>query len=249
MTRRLTASARFGLLIGAAIVLIPAGIRADEAKELPVQEVERIVRDYLMREPEVIYQALQELQQRQAAAAAERQRLAVLENRDALLNDANDPVAGDLQAEVTMVEFFDYRCTYCRRVVDSIQSLLEDETEVRIVFKDLPVLGEDSVRAARAALASRRQNGYLPFHFALMQANDLSEAGILKIAGNLGLDTGKLARDMNGPEIDQAIEANYALAERLGIEGTPAFVIGDQLVPGAIDEARMRSLIEAARSS
>jgi protein-disulfide isomerase len=227
---------------------IPA-IAADDAAELPAAEIEKIVRDYLMREPEVIYEALQELQRRQAEQQAERQRLALLESRDELVADPATPVAGNPDGDVTLVEFFDYRCGYCRRVVSSVQALLDQDDGLRVVFKELPVLGEDSVRAARAALASQKQDAYMPFHFALMRADDLSEQGIMKIADRLGMDTERLRADMAAPEVDQAIEANYQLANLLGIEGTPAFVIGDELVPGAIDRTRMEALIRDARSS
>lgn len=223
----------------------------DPAAGLTTERIEAIVRDYLLREPEVIYQALQELQRRQTAAATERQRQAIIENRAALLHDPATPVAGDPDGDVTLVEFFDYRCMYCRRVVSSVRALIEDDSDLRVVFKELPVLGEDSVRAARAALAAQRQDpdSYVPFHFALMQAEDLSEGAILELAEDFGLDSEELARRMYSDEIESMIEANYALANELGIEGTPAFVIGDKLIPGAVDQARLRELIEEARAS
>jgi protein-disulfide isomerase len=146
------------------------------------------------------------------------------------------------------VEFFDYRCTYCRRVVDAMQALLQNETGLKIVFTDLRGLGEDAVRAAGAALASRKQERYLPFHFALMQAKDLSHAGIMAVASNVGLDAERLAEDMQDPAIQRVIDANYALADELGIEGTPAFVIGDQLIPGAVGEAQLKQLIDQQRA-
>jgi len=216
--------------------------------QLSVEEVEQIVREYLLREPEIIYQALEELQRREQVAAAERQRQAVIAHREQLLNDPASPVAGNPEGDVTLVEFFDYRCQFCRRVVSSMRALLEEDDDLRIVFKELPVLGEDSVRAARAALASRRQDGYVPFHFALMQANHFSEAAILELAASLGLDARQLARDMHAPEIQRAIEDNYQLASRLGVEGTPAFVIGDRLIPGAVGKDRLEELIEEARA-
>lgn len=223
----------------------------DPAAGLTVEEIETIVRDYLLREPEVVYEALQELQRRQTAAAAEQQRRAIVDNRETLLHDPASPVAGDPDGDVTLVEFFDYRCMYCRRVVSSMQALLEDDDELRVVFKELPVLGEDSVRAARAALAAREQDRerYLPFHFALMQADDLSEAAIVDLAAELGLDAARLREDMYSGEVQSMIEANYALADELGIEGTPAFVIGDQLVPGAVDQGRLQELIAETRAS
>jgi protein-disulfide isomerase len=219
-----------------------------EAAELPVEQIEKIVREYLLREPEVIYQALEELQRRQAEAAAARQLAAIAANEGKLLNDPTSPVGGNPDGDVTLVEFFDYRCAYCRRVVSSMRALLDEDRGLRVVFKELPVLGPDSVRAARAALASRKQARYVAFHFALMTSDDLSLAGIRAAARAVGLDPDRLEADMAAPEVLAAIEANYALANELGIEGTPAFVIGDQLIPGAVDKVRLEQLIAQARS-
>jgi protein-disulfide isomerase len=195
-----------------------------------------------------VYEALQELQRRQTAAAAARQREAIAANQDALLSAGHDAVGGNLDGDVTLVEFFDYRCAYCRRVVSSMRALLDEDRDLRVVFKELPVLGPDSVRAARAALASKKQDGYVPFHFALMAADDLSIAGIRAAAEAVGLDPDRLEADMAAPDVSEAIEANYALADELGIEGTPAFVIGDQLIPGAVEKGRLEELIRSARS-
>jgi protein-disulfide isomerase len=232
------------------VLAASASARAEEAKavELPVEQIEKIVREYLLREPEVVYQALEELQRRQAEATAARQRAAIAENQDELMDDPASPVGGNPDGDVTLVEFFDYRCAYCRRVVSSVRALLDEDHALRMVFKELPVLGPDSVRAARAALASRRQDRYVPFHFALMTADDLSLEGIRAIAGSVGLDPDQLEADMAAPEVMAAIEANYALANELGIEGTPAFVIGDQLIPGAVDKARLQQLLDQARA-
>jgi protein-disulfide isomerase len=233
------------------IVLVasaPAGAEQAKAVDLPVEQIEKIVREYLLREPEVVYDALEELQRRQAEAAAVRQRAAIAQNQGELMNDHASPVGGNPDGDVTLVEFFDYRCAYCRRVVSSMRALLDEDRGLRVVFKELPVLGPDSVRAARAALASRNQDGYVPFHFALMTADDLSLAGIRAAAETVGLDPDQLEADMAAPEVMATIEANYALANELGIEGTPAFVIGEQLIPGAVDKARLEQLIDEARS-
>jgi protein-disulfide isomerase len=231
-----------GVMLGMA-----AAAQADEPK-LPAAEVEKIVRDYLLREPEVVYEALQELQRRQTAAAEARQREAIAANQSELLEAAHDPVGGNPDGDVTLVEFFDYRCAYCRRVVSSMQALLDEDRDLRVVFKELPVLGPDSVRAARAALASRKQDGYVPFHFVLMAADDLSMAGIRAAAAEVGLDPDRLETDMSAPDVLAAIEANYALANELGIEGTPAFVIGERLIPGAVEKGRLEALIREARA-
>ena len=224
---------------------------ASKAIDLPVEQVEQIVRDYLMREPQVIYQALEELQRRQTEEQAKRNKEMLLSRQDDLVNDPATPIAGNPSGEVTLVEFFDYRCGYCRRVLSSMQALMEEDKDLRIAFKELPVLGEDSTRAARAALASRMQNEdlYLDFHLALMTARDLSSDGIGKVAEQVGLDPDQLASDMDSNEVTQAIEANYELASALGIEGTPAFVIGENLVPGAVDKERLAELIAEARTA
>jgi protein-disulfide isomerase len=214
--------------------------RAEEPDDLTVEQIERIVREYLLREPQVIYDALQ--------AEAARQQAAIADNQSELLDDPTSPVGGNPEGDVTLVEFFDYRCAYCRRVVASMRALLDEDQDLRVVFKELPVLGPDSERAARAALASRRQGGYVPFHFALMAAEDLSLPGIRAAAEAVGLDADRLEADMMAPEVNAAIQANYALANELGIEGTPAFVIGSQLIPGAVDKARLEQLIRDARA-
>jgi protein-disulfide isomerase len=236
----------YGALMVAATALAPPAM-AEEPEGRSKEEIEAIVRDYLMREPEVIFEALQVLQEKRAVAEAERQKEAIVANRDQIYEDAQTPTLGAESPEVTLVEFFDYRCTYCRLVVTAIRSLLDDEPGLRVAFKELPVLGPDSVVAAKAALASEAQGGYRDLHFALMDAEDLSKESILDIAEGVGLDPDRLARDMESPEIQQEIERNYALANELGIEGTPAFVVGDELIPGAVDQARLKELIENAR--
>jgi protein-disulfide isomerase len=239
--------------VGMTLALI-GGAKADEpadAAGLPVEQIEKIVHDYLMRQPEVVYQALEELQKRQAAAETERQQAAIAANRDELINDSADPIAGNPEGDVTVVEFFDYQCTYCRHVVNSVRELLGEDKQLKVVFKEFPILGEASLVAARAALAASQQGQelYLPFHLALMGSRDLSLDGIMQIADQVGLDTERLARDMQAPAIDQQLQANHALAQRLGIEGTPAFVIGGDLIPGALDKSRLVSLVEEARTS
>ena len=245
--------ARMAGLASALTALTTQAGFAEDAKtvsDLPVEQVEEIVRDYLMREPEIIYQALEELQRRQTAEKAEQQKQMLTSRRDDIENDPATPVAGNPEGDVALVEFFDYRCGYCRRVLSSMQALMEEDDQLKVVFKELPVLGEDSVRAARAALASHQQDEslYLDFHLALMSAEDLSAQGIRTIAADIGLDPDQLETDMESDEVSKAIDDNYQLASALGIEGTPAFVIGDNLVPGAVDKDRLAALIEEART-
>ncbi len=236
-----------------AALLVATGAAAEDqatgtAIELPADQVEAIVRDYLLREPEIIYQALQELQRREAAAEAERRKAALTGRQDDLFHSAASPVGGNPEGDVTLVEFFDYRCGYCRRVVGSVRALVEQDEELRVVFKEFPILGEDSVRASRAALAAERQGLYMPLHFALMATDDLSMDGIMAAAAGVGLDTAQLALAMESPEVQAEIEATFALARDLGIEGTPAFVIDDELIPGAVSLERLAALIDEART-
>ncbi len=249
--RQWSRTAGLALVIAALATQQGLADEASQAADLPVEQVEEIVRDYLMREPEIIYQALEELQRRQAAQQAEQQKLALAERKDELVNDPATPVAGNPDGDVALVEFFDYRCGYCRRVLSSMQALMDEDDQLKVVFKELPVLGDDSVRAARAALASQMQDEtlYLRFHLALMTADDLSADGIRGIAANIGLDPDQLEQDMKSDEVAAAIDANYQLASALGIEGTPAFVIGETLVPGAVDKQRLAALIAEARSA
>jgi protein-disulfide isomerase len=192
------------LAVAAAIGMTAAlagAAAAEDAKAdagLSVEQIEQIVRDYLMREPEVVYQALEELQRRQAAAETERRQTAIVDNREQLINDAGDPVAGNPDGDVTVVEFFDYQCTYCRQVVKSVRELLDDDQELKVVFKEFPILGEASVVAARASLAAREQGQehYLPVHLALMGSRDLSLGAIMKLAAQVGLDTERPAAEM-----------------------------------------------------
>jgi protein-disulfide isomerase len=216
--------------------------------ELPADQVEAIVRDYLLREPQIIYEALQELQRRDTAAEAERRQAVLTARKDDLFHSAASPVAGNPEGDITLVEFFDYRCGYCRRVVGAVRALVDQDEGLRVVFKEFPILGEDSVRAARAALAAERQGLYMPMHFALMAADDLSMNGIMAAAASVGLDTTRLAADMESPEVQAEIAANYALARDLGIEGTPAFVVDDQLIPGAVSQEHLAAVIDEART-
>ncbi|HZC13836.1 MAG TPA: DsbA family protein, partial [Thermoleophilaceae bacterium] len=196
--RRRCRAALIGLILVASAALAGGSARADEAAER--ERIEGVVRGLLMREPEIVYRALQELQLKREAEEAERVRREIAARQDQLLHDADSPVAGDPEGTATLVEFFDYRCGYCRRMIPTIRALLEEDDELRLVFKELPVLGPESIVASRAALASRRQGLYTPFHFALMEAEDLSEDAIMRIAADVGLDVGRLREDMASPE-------------------------------------------------
>jgi protein-disulfide isomerase len=223
--------------------------RAQDHAPLTRPDVERIVHDYLLQNPEVIYQAVQELQRRHDAEEAKRQQVAVDQHKDQIFANSADPVGGNPKGDVTLVEFFDYHCGYCRGMAPQLRALLGQDPKIRFVFKDIPILSPESAVAAKAALAAARQGPgkYQEFHFALMQSKELTREAILDTAGKVGLDTKRLAQDMDDPAIAAKIDQNLKLAEELGINGTPAFVIGDQLIPGATEPARLAELIAQQR--
>lgn len=246
MIARLLCCLAASLLIA---VTAPGIARADEAMTPAQREsVERIIHDYLLKHPEVVIQALQSAEDRDRIDAEERSRQAVATRRQELQGDASSPVAGNPKGDVTIVEFFDYRCPYCKQVEPAITALLREDGRIRLVYKEFPVLGPDSVYASRAALAARKQGKYAKFHDAMMAAKGtLDNAVVLQLAAGAGLDVDKLKADMGSPEVEAVLKQNYALAQSLEIRGTPAFVIGDEMVPGAIDIATLRQKIAAAR--
>jgi len=222
---------------------LPGGFSADQTKG-----IERIVREYLLANPEVLIEALREYQQRQKLAAEQSSEQVISQRHGELTQDPATPVIGNPDGDVVVVEFFDYRCPYCKAVAPMIKEEVASDGNVRLVMKEIPILGPKSVQAARAALAAAKQGKYDAFHFALMtRPGDMSDAHIDTVAGLVGLDIPRLRRDMESQEIEDALSRNLALAEAIGIRGTPAFIIGKTLVPGAIDAETFRQLIAETR--
>jgi protein-disulfide isomerase len=229
----------------AALSAVPA--RA-QAPGVPREVIEQVIREYLLRHPEVIVESLRRAQQREREVARAEARAAVLAHRQALSHDPGSPVGGNPAGDVTVVEFFDYRCPHCRRMVPVIKTLLAEDPGVRLVYKELPILGEESVLAARAALAARGQGKYVEAHDRLMaETGPLTRAAVLATLAAIGLDGERLRADMDAPELATLIGRELALAQALGIDGTPAFVIGSELVVGAVDLGTLRDLIGRAR--
>ena len=236
----------FALVLG--IVASTLGARpvvgADEPK-LTQQEIEKIVHDYLLREPEVLAEALRSLQQRQSSAAAQRAKQAIRDHQQALLSDQGSPVEGNAQGKVTIVEFFDYRCVHCRRVASTIDNLMRSNASVRVIYKNFPVLGEPSVLAARAAVAAQQQGGWPKLHRAMLAyEGDFTTDTLLALGTSVGLDSGKLKTDMMSPATDKALQANLTLAAALGVDVTPTFVIGERVIRGALSAEAFQALVD-----
>lgn len=234
------------LLLGivAALLAVGAAVAADEPK-LTQQEIEKIVHDYLLREPEVLAEALRRLQQRQSAAVAQKAKQAIRDNQQALLSDQTSPIEGNAQGKVTIVEFFDYRCVHCRRVASTLENLVRSNTSVRVVYKNFPVLGEPSVLAARAAVAAQQQGGWPKLHRAMLAyEGDFTTDSLAALGASVGLDAAKLKTDMVSPATDKALQANLALAAALGLDATPSFVIGDRVIRGAPSAETLQAIVD-----
>ena len=233
---------------GAATILAAAAVPPASA-EMDRAEVEKIVREYLLANPEILNEMIAELQAREQTSAAEKAKTGIAENKDALFHDGYSYVAGNPNGDVTLVEFFDYRCGYCRKVRPELVALMEQDGGVRLILKEFPILSPTSHEAAKAAIASMNQGGelYWKFHQAMLAADGLDSPTIYDIAADVGLDVERLKKDMEDPSVEQKIAQNHELAEKLGVDGTPAFIIGDKLYPGALGVDEMKELVAAQR--
>lgn len=210
-------------------------------------DIEKIVREYILQHPEVLMESVQAHRDRERAEAQRRSNDAVGTKRPELFDDATSPVIGQADAEIAIVQFFDYKCGYCRRVSPTLSKLLEEHKNVRVIFKELPILGAESHMASRAALAAAKQGAYLAFHRELMSLNGpITPAAIEDTARKLGLDVARLQADMSSKEVEAVLAQNQRLATAIGVQSTPSFVIGNELIAGAIDLAGFEELISRA---
>ncbi len=231
------------------LAIAPAGsLGAAEISPEQRKAIEAIIHDYLMQNPDVLIDALREAEAKANSEADVKAAQVLRDRRHEVFDDPATPVGGNPQGDVTVVEFFDYRCPYCKQVHPAIQKLLDQDRKLRFVYKEFPVLGEQSDIAAHAALAARLQGRYEAFHNAMMAAKgQITEDQVYRIAGSIGLDVDRLKRDMTDPEIERALSANKSLAKALDLRGTPGFVIGDHIVPGAIDLDALKTMVADAR--
>ncbi|MBL8834374.1 MAG: DsbA family protein [Rhodospirillales bacterium] len=233
----------------AAALLAPAAVAQEAFSPAEREEIRRVLIETLRQRPELVLEALEAIEAKREAQARARSAESVRERRRDLYDDAEAPVAGNPRGNLAIVEFFDYRCPYCKQMHAPMKALLAGDPELRVIRKDLPILGPASLIASHAALAARVQGKYPAFHDALMEfRGQLDEAAVFRIAGDLKLDVARLRRDMESPAVVTLLQRNVALAQALAISGTPAFVIGDALVPGAIDAETMKRLVAEARA-
>ncbi len=212
------------------------------------KEMESIIKDYLLSHPELLQDMSQLLEQKQKLAEEEVRKGGLVQSSDRIFRDKADFVAGNPKGKVTMVEFFDYNCGWCKKGFPEVLSLLNSDKDLRFVLKEFPIFGEDSEYAARAALASERQGKYWALHIAMFShEGKITKASVDEIAAALGLDMKKLKKDMNDPAIAQTLADNRDLAQSLAINGTPAFIIDDKLVPGYLPKDELAAAIDDVR--
>jgi protein-disulfide isomerase len=221
----------------------------DAGKPLVANEaLQQAIHDYILAHPEVLIQSLRIAKEREENRVGEQNKALVMSLKNDLVDDPNAPVRGNPSGDVTLVEFFDYRCPYCRQVEPFLQALIKNDQGLRVVVKELPILGPASVYAARVALAAHKQGKYEQFHDAVMSKRSNSdEATLLKLAEEAGLALDRVKTDMNSPEVDAEIKRTTEIAKALGLSGTPAFVVGTELIPGATDLETLQALLDEAR--
>jgi len=228
----------------------PQAASAESFSDSQRSDIETIVRNYLVSHPEVLEEAMAELQKRQTAAETAKHEASISKNADTIFNSPRGVVLGNKDGDVTFVEFFDYNCGYCKRAMTDMMELMKSDPKLKVVLKEFPVLSQGSVEAAQVAVAVRMQTPqkYLDFHQKLLGGRGQADkAHALAVAKELGLDMARLEKDMASPEAKATIEENFKLAEDMGMNGTPSYVIGKQIVVGAIGLDGLKEKISTAR--
>jgi protein-disulfide isomerase len=249
------------LVSAVALLLAAMPVHAEDKAALPAAtetgftaaqktEIDGMIRQFLVeKEPETVMKAVEVLKQREQSAQQKNTQQSVELNKKRIYDDVNSPILGNPKGDVTIVEFYDYSCGYCKVAQGAVKDLLEKDKNVRFIAKEFPILGEGSVIASRAALASVKQKKFEKFHDALMAfRGQFTEAVIMDTAKTVGLDTAQLKKDMGDKAIDDMIAENRKLGNDLGVRGTPMFIIGDQVTPGALDAEGLKQAIANARN-
>jgi protein-disulfide isomerase len=238
----------YSLFALVALVATPPLASASDFTSEQRQQIEAIIGDYLKTHPDVLIDAIQAADDKMKADEKNKAQQALATHRKAVFDDPQSPTGGNPKGDVTLVEFFDYRCPYCKQVEPALEKLIADDRKLRFVYKEFPVLGPDSETAAHAALAAGQQGKYDAFHRAMMNApGHIDEATIYKVAASVGLDVDRLKQDMKSPDIDKELKANLDLGNDLDLSGTPSFIVGDTIIPGAIGADELKQLVATAR--
>lgn len=235
----------------AALMMLPAPSRAENFSAAQRGEIEQIIKEYLVNHPEVLEEASAELDKRKQLAEAEKARTEIKNHSDAIFNSPHQVTIGNAKGDVTLVEFFDYNCGYCKRALADLTSIMKEDSKLRVVLKEFPVLGPGSVEAARVAVAVRMQDSgkkYFDFHQRLLGGRGQADkARALAAAKEAGFDMGRIEKDMASDEVRTSIEENMRIAESLGLNGTPSYVVGSEVVVGAVGLDALKQKVNVAR--
>jgi len=237
-------------LFAAFLILFAAPALAQDMSPEEKAAINAQIRAYILENPEIIVEAMQVLEQREQAAQANADRELLASMRGALENDGYSLITGNPDGDVTVIEFLDYRCGYCKQAHDGVKALLASDPNIKFIVKEFPILGPESTFASRAAMASLEQgaDAYLSFNDAMMRhRGDLDQHTVMRLAGEAGVDQAKLAEDIQNPQIAANIRETYGLARRLDISGTPAFIIGDTIVRGFLPYDSLKEIVEDER--
>lgn len=235
-----------------ALLMLPAApSRAQSFSDAQRGEIEKMIKDYLVKHPEVLEEASAELDKRKQAAEAEKARSEIKNHSEALFRSPRQVTVGNTQGDVTLVEFFDYNCGYCKRALSDLTMIMKDDSKLRVVLKEFPVLGPGSVEAAKVAVAVRMQDSgkkYFDFHQRLLGGRGQADlAHALTAAKEAGFDMARIQKDMASDEVNASINENMKLAEALGLNGTPSYIVGDEVVVGAVGLAALKEKVNVAR--
>ena len=237
-------------LVGALVLCVSHPAGAADFTPDQKKEIQAIIQDFLANHPDLLLNAIEQADAKLKNDAKDKAQQALADHHQQVYDDPNSPTAGNPKGDVTLVEFFDYRCPYCKEVEPSLEKLVSDDRQLRIIYKEFPVLGPDSQTAAHVALAARRQGKYDAFHRAMMATTGhIDETVIYQVAANVGLDVDRLRQDAKSPDIDKEIKDNIDLGNVLDIDGTPGFIIGNDITPGAVSLDDLKQMITAARSA
>jgi protein-disulfide isomerase len=248
----MTSTFRFLAVAAASLLMGLAPVRADEFSKTQRGEIEHIVREYIISHPEVLQEAMMEFEKRQAAAEAARHQAGVQQYAKEIFTSPHQVALGNPQGNVTMVEFFDYNCGYCKRAMSDMLTLLKTDPNLKIVLKEFPVLGPGSLEAAKVATAVRMQDKtgkkYLEFHQKLLGGRGQADkAHALAVAKDVGMDIARIEKDIESPEVKASLDESMKIAEALGLNGTPSYVVGKDVVVGAVGLDALKEKINISR--
>jgi protein-disulfide isomerase len=236
------------LFIGISVVSAQKKVKTSvSGSNTEKQAIEKFVREYLLENPEIIREAMQALQAKEEKAKNQLIAEKLKSLNSEIYADQDSPIGGNPDGDVTIVAFFDYYCGYCRQSLPNLENLVANDKSVRIIYKEFPIMSLNSDVVARAALAAKRQGKYLEFHKALLETDETGEAAVEFVSKKLNLDLEQLQKDMNDPKIVESLYRNAKLAESLNISGTPAYIVGGQIIPGAIETDSLKKIVVAER--